>query len=496
MTTLQMIGKALTTVPANFEAHKDIIKLIQQRKRILETGEGVTMALAESLAFGCLMTRAVANADVSPLTAALIEHPTVDIRLSGQDSIRGTFNQRHAAIHCQKTDEVYWQLNNITTVNNESSEKGPVDQQATISVCNSSLSEAAVLGFEYGYSLSNENALTIWEAQFGDFANVGQSIIDTFIAAGESKWGNHSALVLLLPHGMDGQGPEHSSARLERFLQLLDDDCDSIPGHNALPINEIEAGFDAIAAEVAKQDGNGTGNGNGNGNGNHSSDKNGEVSVSKEAFAKAIMRYAPPTSSERLDLTIDELLAEHGIESGEGVETKITKEVWRGLMSSWLQSNTERKHNLVVVCPSTPAQYFHCLRRQIHRPYLKPLVVMSPKWLLHHKPCASELQDMGPGTFFQRVIIEGGRGDNMAAAAHRFRTDGNHAGNSESAEQNKNAAPAGKKKLVEPSKIRRIIFCSGKVSIALLFVDLRLQMLLTTADILSSISPASCHGCG
>ena len=139
--------------------------------------------------------------------------------VQSKDCIRGTFNQRHAAIYCQRTGRAHWQLNNMA-----------VDEQGTLSVCNSSLSEAAVLGFEYGYSLSNEMALTIWEAQFGDFANVAQAIIDNFIASGEHKWKNQSSLVMLLPHGYDGQGPEHSSARLERYLQLMDDDPDVIPG--------------------------------------------------------------------------------------------------------------------------------------------------------------------------------------------------------------------------------------------------------------------------
>lgn len=244
---------------------------------MLRTGKGITLAFAEALAFGTLLTRYTPShhpgrLGIEPHQRSLdddlvkdaadpllnqasesgggqalslttpedkfdrIMHPTVHVRLSGQDCVRGTFNQRHASIFCQKTARGFTQLNHIKDA----------DGQASLSVCNSTLSEAAVLAFEYGYSLGNELVLTIWEAQFGDFANVAQSIIDNFIVSGESKWGVASSLVMLLPHGYDGQGPEHSSARIERFLQLIDDPESSLPGSSQEARNEMEAGFDML----------------------------------------------------------------------------------------------------------------------------------------------------------------------------------------------------------------------------------------------------------
>eukprot|EP00606_Chrysophyceae_sp_TOSAG23-5_P000298 GSChrysophyteH2.ASY1.ANO1.707.1 assembled CDS len=293
---LQRLGRVLTTIPDDIVVHKDVQRYLNKYKKVFESGEGVTWALAEALAFGSLVE------------SMMVEHPVVNVRLSGQDTIRGTFNQRHAAIVCQETGKRYWPLHNLKVAGFE--------DQATIDICNSNLSEFAVMGFEYGYSLSNEMALTIFEAQFGDFANNAQCIIDNFISSGEQKWNNKSSIVLLLPHGYEGNGPEHSSGRLERFLSMVDDDQDAIPGKSDFNRAEIDA--------------------------------------------------------------------------------------------------AEQKHNLIVCVPSTPAQYFHCLRRQVHRPYAKPLVLMSAKWMLHHALCVSQLRALSLGTHFQRVIMEGPtyKGDN------------------------------------------------------------------------------------
>lgn len=192
--TLKQIGKKLTEIPEGFEPHRTIKRFLENRKQMIETGEGIDWATAEALAFGSIL---------------LEGNP---IRLSGQDSERGTFSQRHSVLYDQKDETRHIPLNNL----------GP--QQAYYDVINSMLSEEAVLGFEYGFSLAEPRALTLWEAQFGDFANGAQVVFDQFISSGERKWLRMSGLVCLLPHGYEGQGPEHSSARLERFLQLCAED--------------------------------------------------------------------------------------------------------------------------------------------------------------------------------------------------------------------------------------------------------------------------------
>ncbi|MCB5174470.1 2-oxoglutarate dehydrogenase E1 component [Microvirga lenta] len=192
--TLKDIAKALTSVPEGFHVHRTIQRFLDNRKKMMETGEGLDWAMAEALAFGSL----------------LLEGHRV--RLSGQDVERGTFSQRHSVLTDQENEERYTPLNHIR------------EDQARYEVINSMLSEEAVLGFEYGYTLSEPNALTLWEAQFGDFANGAQVVFDQFISSGERKWLRMSGLVCLLPHGYEGQGPEHSSARLERWLQMCAED--------------------------------------------------------------------------------------------------------------------------------------------------------------------------------------------------------------------------------------------------------------------------------
>jgi len=286
---LRFIGITSGTVPENFKLHKQMEKIFSSRREMAKEGKGIDWGLAEALAIGSL----------------LIEGNHV--RLTGQDVQRGTFSHRHAVVKDQGTEEEFTPLNFLTRKVKESSPMElpcQPDTQAGFTCRNSILSEFAVLGFEHGYSLENPNALVMWEAQFGDFSNGAQIMIDQFISSGEDKWLRQSGLVMLLPHGYDGQGAEHSSARMERFLQMVDEDPHYIP---------------------------------------------------------------PMARDERMQI---------------------------------------QKCNWQVVNCSTPANYFHCLRRQVHRDFRKPLIVLSPKNLLRHKLCVSTLEEMGPGTEFQRVIDE------------------------------------------------------------------------------------------
>ena len=256
--TLRDIGLSITTIPDGHHVHRKLERIIGQRRKMIESGENIDWATAEHLAFGSLL---------------LEGH---QVRLSGQDCGRGTFSQRHAVLYDQETEERHIPLTKLGS------------GQAPFDVIDSFLSEEGVLGFEYGYSLADPNSLVLWEAQFGDFCNGAQVYFDQFISAGEAKWLRMSGLVCLLPHGFEGQGPEHSSARLERFLQLYAED------------------------------------------------------------------------------------------------------------------------NLQVLYPSTPASYFHGLRRQLKRDFRKPLIVMTPKSLLRHKRCTSQFAEMTIGSSFHRVMYEQG----------------------------------------------------------------------------------------
>jgi 2-oxoglutarate dehydrogenase E1 component len=274
---LREVGLKLTEYPKDFAINSKIARQLEAKRKSIESGEGIDWATAEALAYGTLLVEGTA------------------VRLSGQDSGRGTFSHRHAVMYDQNTEDKYIPLNHLRR------------DQATFEVHDSPLSEAAVLGYEYGYSLAEPHNLVLWEAQFGDFANTAQTIFDQFISSSESKWLRLSGLVMLLPHGYEGQGPEHSSARPERFLQMCAED-------------------------------------------------------------------------------------------------------------NWQICNV-----------TTPANLFHILRRQIRRTYRKPLVLLTPKSLLRHKLCISNLSELAEGTSFHRVLGE-------------IETD-----------------------LVPNDQIRRVVVCSGKV---------------------------------
>ncbi len=282
---LKEISDKINTIPNEINLHKTISKILENRKLTVKKGISIDWSTAEALAFGSLLEEG---------------YP---VRLVGQDSGRGTFSQRHSVLRNQIDNSRYIPLNNIS------------NKQKNFEIVDSFLSELAVLGFEYGYSLVEPNTLTLWEAQFGDFANGAQVVIDQFIASGERKWSRASGLVMLLPHGYEGQGPEHSSARLERFLQLCSND------------------------------------------------------------------------------------------------------------------------NMQVMNCTTPANYFHALRRQMHRDFRKPLIIMTPKSLLRHKQCVSDIEDFSKKNSFHRVLWD-------------------HAIDPKS---------KGFIKLKKPKKIKKVILCSGKI---------------------------------
>ena len=271
--TAKLLADKITQIPEGFDALPKIRQLLQKSKDQFTNENKIDWALSELMAYGSLLLEGR------------------DVRLSGQDSIRGTFSHRHAILYDETTNEGYNRLSNLG------------EMQGQFRIYNSLLSEFGVLGFEYGYSLANPDVLTIWEAQFGDFSNGAQTIIDQFICSGETKWNRMSGITLLLPHGYEGQGPEHSSARLERFLQMSAD------------------------------------------------------------------------------------------------------------------------YNIAVVNITTPANFFHALRRQLRRPFRKPLIVMSPKSLLRHPRCISDWHELTAGGF--RELL-----DDVA---------------------------------VDPVKVKKVLLCSGKI---------------------------------
>ena len=282
--SLRDIGKKITAVPQGFRVHRTIQRFLENRNKTIATGRDIDWSTAEALAFCSLLREG---------------HP---VRLSGQDTERGTFSQRHSVLVDQENEDRYIPFNHLG------------EGQARFEVINSMLSEEAVVGFEYGYSLAEPNALTLWEAQFGDFANGAQVVFDQFVSSGERKWLRMSGLVCLLPHGYEGQGPEHSSARLERFLQMCAED------------------------------------------------------------------------------------------------------------------------NMQIANCTTPANYFHILRRQLKRNIRKPLILMTPKSLLRHKRAVSRLDELGPDTTFHRLLWD----DAQVLSGEKI-------------------------KLVPDDKIRRVVMCSGKI---------------------------------
>lgn len=214
--TLKHIGEVISSWPKDFEVHRNLKRILGSRKKAVESGEGIDWSTGEALAFGSLVMEGF------------------HVRVSGQDVERGTFSQRHAVLHDQKSEETYTPLKYLS------------DKQADFVISNSSLSEYGVMGFEYGYSLTSPDALVQWEAQFGDFANTAQVIVDQFISGGESKWKQRSGLVLSLPHGYDGQGPEHSSGRIERYLQMTNEDPRQFPSPEKLDRQHQDCNFQVV----------------------------------------------------------------------------------------------------------------------------------------------------------------------------------------------------------------------------------------------------------
>ncbi|DBA67070.1 hypothetical protein WJX79_005030 [Trebouxia sp. C0005] len=414
--TLAWLGNAICNLPMHFTPHQHTQKLLQKRRQMCKDDSSrVDFAMAEALAFGTLaLRRGVRPAGVTPSDFFSMD-PSLGlnrghyaVRLSGQDSERGTFNQRHAALYDQVTGERLVKLNCMVE-----------GQQEPVEIWNSPLSEAAVLGFEYGYSLGCAGtSLVVWEAQFGDFANNAQVIIDQFIAAGEERWGQQSGLVLLLPHGYDGAGPDHSSARLERFLSLCNDDADHLPGHSPSQRRQMSATFTALAKD-------------------HGGRLNRQQVM---ALLKAVGGQGEGAGEGEAEVN-GELAESLWTEMGLAPDAHITQDVWQKVMVQHMRRHAERLANMFVVNATTPAQMFHALRRQLNRPFQKPLVLLTPKFLLHHRPATSALHDFTTGTFFNRVIDDGKASDNTRQAQ----------------------TESGESWLLPAHETRRVILCSGQI---------------------------------
>ncbi|KAK3241217.1 hypothetical protein CYMTET_48998 [Cymbomonas tetramitiformis] len=413
---LQEVARGLSTVPERFMPHPQIATLLEARRKMVAGPDArVDWAFAESLAMGSLLMDSCSNAKDasedpgSPTPTAM----RCGIRLSGQDCMRGTFNQRHAVLFDQESSLEYIPHNQLVS-----------DQPTLLHVHNSPLSEAGVLGFEYGYSLQSPETLTIWEAQFGDFANNAQVMIDQFIASGEDKWGQPSGLVLLLPHGYDGQGPDHSSARMERFLQMCNDDPDTLPGLSPSHQKLINMSFDTLDRL-------------------DSTDGVIECRTLRKFLAEMGQSASQADEIIQSVVTLSTFLGS-GHENTSGYtsrftdDTSITKDMWNNLMVNFIQRHHENDANMFVVNPSTPAQYFHLLRWQAARKRRKPLVVMTPKWMLQHRACTSPLQDFGPEAQFRRVLACGMPEDNTRGQPKDLQ-------------------------LLPPQAIDRIVLCSGQI---------------------------------
>jgi 2-oxoglutarate dehydrogenase E1 component len=428
--TLRWVGRRVTSVPAGFTPTPTAAAALAARAaQVGGPHPRVDFATAEALAFGSLALHKGAEVHGAPLAAAAAapDAATADeeragagglnvgayaVRLSGQDAERGTFGQRHATLREAGSGRRVVPLDAMR----------PGAQEA-VSVWNSPLNEGACLSFEYGYSLGAAGrALVAWEAQFGDFANGAQTPIDLFVAAGEERWGAQSGIVLLLPHGYEGQGPDHSSARLERFLQLCNDDCDALPGDSPRERQEVDAAFDALARETT--DGTAT--------------PSPHPVVDRARAAQLLDALGAETGGGTEAAAA--LWAELGLAS---TTPAIDRAAWRALMTRYLSRNAEARANLFVVTPTTPANLFHALRRQLNRPRPKPLVLATPKWLHVHSAATSALADLGADTHFRRVIEDGSPGDNTR---HRSAHPG-----------------TGAAFTVPDHEVRRVLLCAGPV---------------------------------